>query len=238
MKRCPRCGSQNPDESAYCCKCGTPLSASPPDSSKKPSHLSLIAGVIFGVSLLSLISLSVLSYYMSPNEVLVTPSQVSAVLGGKWEVKMVGSTGFKILGLSIRDPVVIVLGTNYSVVQLVGGPTIQTLGAQGPTESLTGVINGSVYNVTFSLQYFNNSYDALVYFNMKGFTGMRCTLPQHQLSVVIISSHEFIKYYVSPFFHSYVSEVMVLNGSVIKEVQVFGPSKIPQNQLIRLASLF
>ena len=238
MERCPRCGSQNPDESAYCCKCGTPLSTSPPDSPKKPSYLPLIAGVVSGVFLLALISLSVLSFYMPPNKVLVTPSQVSAILGGKWKITGVGSAGFRILGPGIRDPVVIALGTNYSVIQLVGSPTIQTLGAQGPTESLTGVINGSVYNVTFSLQYFNSSYDALVYFNMEGFMGLRCTLPQHRLTVVIVSSHEFIKYYVSPFLHSYVSEVMVLNGSVIKEVQVFGPSKIPQKQLIGLASLF
>ncbi|QXJ29379.1 hypothetical protein J5U23_02248 [Saccharolobus shibatae B12] len=238
MKKCPICNFENSDDALYCIKCGTPLPTQQPymKPSRRPRKwlvVPFIAGIIITVFIIASMTVLVPATLGIYAKELVSPSQVSAILGGTWKVVGLGRTA-----MIISEPIVMNLSSNHTNSLVIGvGSNQQTPMAQGLTESLRGIIDERTYNMTLTLWYFSNSSEALNYFSLQGFFNDQRALHYLNASLIVLSNNEFVMYRYSDFLHSYISEIILLNGSLIKEVQIFGPTTIPQNHLEDLINI-
>ena len=188
--------------------------------------VTIVLSVIIGFIVISLI------FFPSPSpSPLVTPSQMSSIMGGTWRIGGIGATGFK----EIRPYAgyTILIG-NITAVQLTNGEEIS---AVGEGEYLIGVINGSYYNASLTLCYFESPYEALAFFDSQTFLLGHDLSPKLNASVVVLSNNEAVVYTYNSFLHFWVSRILSINGNSVKEVQVFGPTKIPQTKLEEIISL-
>lgn len=196
MIKCNRCGYENRDDARFCAKCGAPLNVynfSPPPPPPNPGSkfpMKAILALVAVIVILIIIA-GVLPAYVQPDGEILTPSQVSSVIGGTWKVGN-NTAYFSVQGNSVSVNYINGTKETMNISNFLGSTGAGSIGiykglSSGQVEEMYGSINNT--NLTldaFQLCYENSTYSNETYMTLTLFLG----IVGHE---VLLSNNTFVE---------------------------------------------